>query len=94
MGCDQPRFPAPSHSSYDVDFFHFIPNRYIIGGCQFQIKDDQYLDKMECYESSANSCDIDLTDDEIEDSKKNPTDFDQSMNINVVSWLISNQIDR
>ena len=40
---------------------------------------------MECYETSEKSCDIDLTDDEIEESKKNPIDFDQIMNINVVS---------
>lgn len=56
---------------------------YIIGRCPFKIKDDQHLDKMECYENSAKSCDIDLTDDEIEDSKKNLVDFDRSMNINV-----------
>ena len=85
-------FPLAKHmySSHDADFFNFISNRYIVGRCPFQIKVDQYLDNIECYESSANSCDIDLTDDEMEDSKKIPIDFDQSMNINVVSWLILN----
>ena len=84
MGCNQARFLS-SYSSYDVDSFNSISNRYIIGRCPFKIKDDQHLDKMECYENSAKSCDIDLTDDEIEDSKKNLVDFDRSMNINVVS---------